>query len=89
MPSIDAVLCTDAIQFPDEPASAYEEIRGGLTPCGPGDAACWDRWTATMSGSVPAYAGKPRRRPAPGRLPAAGRNATSPPDPLLGFLKDL
>lgn len=25
--SVDAVLCTDAIQFPDDPAAAYEEIR--------------------------------------------------------------
>jgi ubiquinone/menaquinone biosynthesis C-methylase UbiE len=36
--SIDAVLCTDAIHFPDEPASAYEEIRRVLKPRRPGGA---------------------------------------------------
>jgi ubiquinone/menaquinone biosynthesis C-methylase UbiE len=32
--SVEAVLCTDAIQFPDEPASAYDEIRRVLKPGG-------------------------------------------------------
>jgi len=32
--SVDAVLCTDAIQFPDEPAVAYAEIRRVLKPGG-------------------------------------------------------
>jgi SAM-dependent methyltransferase len=32
--SVDAVLCTDAIQFPDEPAVAYDEIRRVLKPSG-------------------------------------------------------
>jgi SAM-dependent methyltransferase len=32
--SVDAVLCTDAIQFPDEPALAYAEIRRVLKPGG-------------------------------------------------------
>jgi SAM-dependent methyltransferase len=32
--SADAVLCTDAIQFPDEPAAAYSEIRRVLRPGG-------------------------------------------------------
>jgi hypothetical protein len=36
--SIDAVLCTDAIQFPDQPASAYEEIPEGPRPLRPGGA---------------------------------------------------
>ena len=31
---VDAVLCTDAIQFPDEPAIAYSEIRRVLKPGG-------------------------------------------------------
>ena len=30
--SVEAVLCTDAIQFPDEPADAYDEIRRVLKP---------------------------------------------------------
>jgi hypothetical protein len=71
MPSIDAVLCTDAIQFPDEPASAYEEIRWVPHAPGPDSTDLRDRWTATMSGSVPGYAGKPRRLPAPGELPGS------------------
>jgi SAM-dependent methyltransferase len=32
--SVEAVLCTDAIQFPDEPAIAYREIRRVLKPGG-------------------------------------------------------
>src|SRR5579859_4013439 len=32
--SVEAVLCTDAIQFPDEPALAYDEIRRVLKPGG-------------------------------------------------------
>jgi SAM-dependent methyltransferase len=32
--SVEAVLCTDAIQFPDEPAGAYDEIRRVLKPGG-------------------------------------------------------
>src|SRR6185312_8047429 len=32
--SVEAVLCTDAIQFPDEPAIAYSEIRRVLKPGG-------------------------------------------------------
>ena len=31
---VEGVLCTDAIQFPDEPASAYDEIRRVLKPGG-------------------------------------------------------
>jgi SAM-dependent methyltransferase len=40
--SVDAVLCTDAIQFPDEPASAYEEIRRVLKPGGRAALTCWE-----------------------------------------------
>ena len=40
--SIDAVLCTDAIQFPDEPANAYEEIRRVLKPGGRAALTCWE-----------------------------------------------
>jgi SAM-dependent methyltransferase len=32
--SVEAVLCTDAIQFPDEPAAAYDEIGRVLKPGG-------------------------------------------------------
>jgi ubiquinone/menaquinone biosynthesis C-methylase UbiE len=32
--SVDAVLCTDAIQFPDEPAMAYQEMYRVLKPGG-------------------------------------------------------
>jgi SAM-dependent methyltransferase len=40
--SVDAVLCTDAIQFPDEPASAYDEIRRVLKPGGRVALTCWE-----------------------------------------------
>jgi SAM-dependent methyltransferase len=40
--SVEAVLCTDAIQFPDEPASAYEEIRRVLKPGGRAALTCWE-----------------------------------------------
>jgi SAM-dependent methyltransferase len=40
--SVDAVLCTDAIQFPDEPAVAYAEIRRVLTPGGRVALTCWE-----------------------------------------------
>jgi SAM-dependent methyltransferase len=36
------VLCTDAIQFPDEPASAYDEIRRVLKPGGRAALTCWE-----------------------------------------------
>jgi SAM-dependent methyltransferase len=32
--SVNAVLCTDSIQFPDEPAAAYRELRRVLVPGG-------------------------------------------------------
>src|SRR6516225_854458 len=40
--SVDAVLCTDAIQFPDEPAVAYQEIRRVLKPGGRVVLTCWE-----------------------------------------------
>ena len=40
--SVEAVLCTDAIQFPDEPACAYEEIRRVLKPGGRVVLTCWE-----------------------------------------------
>lgn len=40
--SVDAVLCTDSIQFPGEPASAYEELRRVLTPGGRVALTCWE-----------------------------------------------
>ena len=40
--SVDAVLCTDAIQFPDEPAVAYDEIRRVLAPGGRVVLTCWE-----------------------------------------------
>jgi SAM-dependent methyltransferase len=40
--SVDAVLCTDAIQFPDEPADAYDEIRRVLKPGGRVALTCWE-----------------------------------------------
>jgi SAM-dependent methyltransferase len=39
---VDAVLCTDAIQFPDEPARAYAEIRRVLKPGGRVVLTCWE-----------------------------------------------
>ena len=40
--SVAAVLCTDAIQFPDEPAVAYDEIRRVLKPGGRVALTCWE-----------------------------------------------
>ena len=40
--SVEAVLCTDAIQFPDEPAAAYDEIRRVLKPGGRVALTCWE-----------------------------------------------
>jgi SAM-dependent methyltransferase len=40
--SIEAVLCTDAIQFPGEPAGAYHEIRRVLKPGGRVVLTCWE-----------------------------------------------
>jgi ubiquinone/menaquinone biosynthesis C-methylase UbiE len=40
--SVDAVLCTDAIQFAGEPAVAYDEIRRVLKPGGRVALTCWE-----------------------------------------------
>jgi SAM-dependent methyltransferase len=40
--SAGAVLCTDAIHFPDEPARAYDEIRRVLKPGGRVVLTCWE-----------------------------------------------
>jgi ubiquinone/menaquinone biosynthesis C-methylase UbiE len=40
--SVEAVLCTDAIQFADEPAVAYDEIRRVLKPGGRVVLTCWE-----------------------------------------------
>ena len=40
--SVEAVLCTDAIQFPDEPARACEEVHRVLTPGGRVVLTCWE-----------------------------------------------
>jgi methylated-DNA-[protein]-cysteine S-methyltransferase len=40
--SVEAVLCTDAIQCPDDPAVAYDEIRRVLKPGGPVELTCWE-----------------------------------------------
>jgi SAM-dependent methyltransferase len=40
--SVEAVVCTDAIHFPDEPAVAYGEIRRVLKPGGRVVLTCWE-----------------------------------------------
>jgi SAM-dependent methyltransferase len=43
--SADAVLCTDAIQFADEPSAAYAEIRRVIRPGGRVALTCWEPLT--------------------------------------------
>ena len=73
------MLCTDAIQFPDEPASAYEEIRRVLKSGGRVALTCWeplDRNDERLSPRIRrANLGAGLRQAG---FPAAGRNATSP-----------
>ena len=73
------MLCTDAIQFPDEPASAYEEIRRVLKPGGRAALTCWeplDRNDERLSPRIRrANLGAGLRQAG---FPAADRNATSP-----------
>jgi ubiquinone/menaquinone biosynthesis C-methylase UbiE len=63
----EAVLCTDAIQFPDEPAIAYEEIRRVLKPGGRVALTCWEPFDRTDERLSPRLrranlaAGLPRR----------------------------
>jgi SAM-dependent methyltransferase len=45
--SVEAVLCTDAIQFPDEPAAAYGEIRRILKPRGRVALTSWEPFDRT------------------------------------------
>ena len=45
--SVDGVLCTDAIQFPDEPAVAYAEIRRVLKPGGRVALTSWEPFDRT------------------------------------------
>src|SRR5579864_951598 len=45
--SVEAVLCTDAIQFPDEPDIAYAEIRRVLKPGGRVVLTCWEPFDRT------------------------------------------
>ena len=77
--SVEAVLCTDAIQFPDEPASAYEEIRRVLKSGGRVALTCWeplDRNDERLSPRIRrANLGAGLRQAG---FPAAGRNASSP-----------
>ena len=77
--SIDAVLCTDAIQFPGEPASAYEQIRRVLKPGGRAALTCrepLDRNDERLSPRIRrTNLGAGLRQAG---FPAAGRNATSP-----------
>lgn len=40
--SADAVLCTDSIQFPDEPPVAYRQVRRVLRPGGRAVLTCWE-----------------------------------------------
>ena len=56
--SVDAVLCTDAIQFPDEPTIAYEEIRRVLKPDGRVALTCWEPFDPADGGSVPGCAAR-------------------------------
>jgi SAM-dependent methyltransferase len=78
MPSVDAVLCTGVIKFPDELAGAYEEIRRVLRPAGRAVLTCWeplDRNDERLSLRIRrASLGAGRRQVG---FPRAGRNAAS------------
>jgi SAM-dependent methyltransferase len=43
--SVDAVLCTDSIQFPDDPGTAYRELRRVLVPGGRAVVTSWEAAT--------------------------------------------
>ena len=51
--SVEAVLCTDAIQVPDEPALAYQEIRRVLKPGGRVALTCWEPFDRADERLVP------------------------------------
>jgi SAM-dependent methyltransferase len=77
--SIDAVLYTDAIQFPDEPASAYEEIRRVLKPGGRAARTCWEPLYRNDERLSPRIRGaNPSAGLRQAGFPAAGRNAPGP-----------
>jgi Methylase involved in ubiquinone/menaquinone biosynthesis len=76
--SVEAVLCTDAIQFPDEPAGAYDEIRRVLKPGGRVVLTCWeplDRNDERLSLRVRPR--KPQGRPPARRASRTLRSATA------------
>jgi len=51
--SVDAVLCVDAIQFADEPAAAYAELRRVLRPGGHVVLTCWEATVGPGDERVP------------------------------------
>jgi SAM-dependent methyltransferase len=56
--SVDAVLRTDAIHFPDEPASAYAEVRRVLRPGGRVALTCWEPLYHNDERLSPGHAGQ-------------------------------
>jgi len=49
----DAVLCVDAVQFADDPAAAYAELRRVLRPGGRVVLTCWESTTTPGDDRVP------------------------------------
>ena len=58
--SVAGVLCVDAIQFAEQPAAAYQELRRVLAPGGRRCSPAGSRWTRPTPAARPPAQGRPR-----------------------------